>query len=65
MTVAIETRLSTQNKFFLCRKESPLHVAMIKEVADRGFHAFWPFDSERKFRRKRKNAAKNLKFGEK
>ncbi len=42
-----------------------LHVVMMKKVTDRGFLAFWPFENEWKFRRKRKNAAKNLKFGKK
>ncbi len=50
---------------FLCQKESPLHVVMMKKVADRGFLAFWPLESQRKSRRKHKNAAKNLKFGKK
>ncbi len=36
---------------------------MMKKVADQGFLTFWPFENEQKLRRKRKNAAKNQKFG--
>ncbi len=35
----------------------------MKKVADRDFLAFWVFENEQKFRRKRKNAAKSQKFG--
>ncbi len=62
VTIATGTRLSAQNIFFFVGKNFLFHVTMTKKVADRGFLAFWPFESERKFRRKRKNAAKNLKF---
>ncbi len=37
-------------------------MVMMKKVTDRGFLAFWPFENEQKFRRKRKNGVKNLKF---
>ncbi len=49
--------------FFFVGKNLLLHVVMMKKVAHRGFLAFWPY--EQKFRRKRKNTAKNLKFGKK
>ncbi len=42
--------------FFLLEKNLLLHMVMMKKVADRGFFAFWPFENDRKFRRKRKNA---------
>ncbi len=66
MTIATETRLSAQNRFylfFLSEKISSYMRWWWKKVTNRGFLAFWPFENERKFRRKRKNAAKNLKFG--
>ncbi len=49
--------------FFFFGKNLLLHMVMMKKVADRGFEAFWPFEIEQKFQRKRKNNAKNLKFG--
>ncbi len=68
VTIATETRLSARNLFFFffffVGKNLFLHMVM-KKVADRGFLAFWPFENERKFRRNRKNAAKNLIFGKK
>ncbi len=51
--------------FFYVRKNLLLHMVMMKKVGDRGFLTFWPCENEWKFRRKRKNAAKNLKFGKK
>ncbi len=60
MTIATETRLSAQNCFFSFFSEK-----ISKKVANRSFLAFWPFENEQKFRRKRKNAAKNLKFSKK
>ncbi len=56
MTIATEICLSAQNWFFFF---------IMKKVADRGFLAFSPFENERKFRRKRKDDAKNLKFSKK
>ncbi len=51
--------------FFLVEKNFLLHMVMMKKVADRGFLTFWLYENERKFRKKRKNVAKNLKFGKK
>ncbi len=67
MTIATETRLRGQNRFFfvVVGKNLFLHVVIMKKVTDRGFLAIWPFENERKFRRKCKNAAKNLKFDKK
>ncbi len=66
VTIARETRLSTENLFFFFWwKKSPLTCNDDEKVADQGFLSLWPFENERKFRTKRKNAAKNLKFGKK
>ncbi len=51
--------------FLFFEKNLIVHVVMMKKVADRSFLANWPFENEWKFRRKRKNAAKNLKFSKK
>ncbi len=59
-------RLGVQNQFLLFFFVSKiLLLLMMEKVADRGFLAFWPFEDEQNFRRKCKNAAKNLKFGKK
>ncbi len=63
ISVATETRLSPKIFFFLSEKVS--YTWWWWKVTDPGFLAFWPFENERKFRRKRRNAAKNLKFGKK
>ncbi len=67
VTIATKMCLSARPRsFFFCvGKNLLLPVVMMKKVTNRGFLAFWPFENERKFIRKQKNSAKNLKFGKK
>ncbi len=66
VTIVTEMRLSTQNWFFFGQEKSLFTRADDeKSRADRGFLAFLSFENERKFRRKRKNVVKNLKFSKK
>ncbi len=56
MTIAPETRLSTQNQFFFfwlffVGKNLFLDMVMLEKVTNRGFLAFWPFENECKFKR--------------
>ncbi len=62
-----KTSRNAQNQFFsFVRKYLLLHMVMKKKkITDWGFLAFWLFENEWKFWRKRKNDAKNLKFGKK
>ncbi len=57
--------LAPKIPFFFVGKNLLLHAMMMKKFADRGFLPFWQFKNERKFRRKRKNTAKNVKFSKK